>query len=723
MKSARKFLNAMSIRAFLTGTVSVLVLLLLGFSLNNLLETKAEGKAMARMEAVNALVDGIIEASGYLAKERGITSMSLSSEKTAGPDTVRSIGELRKKSGQAAQNAYETARKLSRMDGGNIAIDAAVARAESVLAGLESARRSADEIFRSNGARVYGAGEWSRVITSYIDAISDIRAAAFSNGSGQAANIEGLRYNLELKNAVWLVSEYAGRERALLARVISSGSPFSQETVEGVNTYRAIVEINLRPILRLKEDGNATREVLEAISGMDEAFLVRFEETRRSVLVAGSTGEYPISGDEWIRRSSEAIDSILAVSAAVGRMVGSKIAPEVNASRRNAALSAAIMALIAVTGACSIAVINTKVIEPMRALNDRMAEVERSRDLTLKVRASSTDESGQIAESFNRMIESFHGVVSQISQSVGFLSSAAEELSAASVQIEQGTELQSSNSAQVSASSNEMSVTVNEIAKNAASAVKASGEARAAAERGGAIVDSTIEAMESISRTAADSSAIVTALESSSNDVGSIITVIEDIADQTNLLALNAAIESARAGAHGRGFGVVADEVKKLAEKTIGATRKIDAVIRGMQDGIERATLSMNKEIAAVREGAALVRETGGTIREIIEKSAGATARIESIMVALEQQSAAAEQISTDIEDVSRIAAETSQSAGQIASASGEIAELAACLQVNVEAFKVSRKPAPGRPGKQDDGGLAPAKNTLPKKPGAMAAL
>ncbi len=693
MRLIRKFFKDMSIKAFLTGTVSLLALLLMGFSLYNFMETRGEGRAMARMEAANALVDGIIEASGYLAKERGVTAMSLSSGNAAGPDIMRMIAELREKSGRVSESAYDMARKLSEIDGGNPALDAALDRAEAALDRLDSARRSADFSLGLAGARDYTAREWSTVITSYIDANSDIRGAAFTNGSGLSADLDGLRYNIELKNAVWLVSEYAGRERAHLARLISTGKTFDNGDLEALNTYRAIVEINLKPVLRLKEDVNTSGEVLEAISDMETIFLDRFEETRRSVLKAGPTGDYPISGDEWIRSSSEAIDSILAVSAAVGRMVGSKIAPEVAASRRSAATAAVVMAAVAFMGSCAVFVINTKVIEPMRSLKDRMAEVERTGDLTIKVRSSSTDESGQMAQSFNGMIESFHGVVSRICQSVGFLSSAAEELSAASLQIERGTGLQSSKAAQVSTSSNEMSSTVNEISRNISSAAKASREARAAAEDGGAIVETTIEAMESISRAAGESSAIVTALESSSKDIGSIITVIEDIADQTNLLALNAAIESARAGAHGRGFAVVADEVKKLAEKTIGATRRIDSVITGMQEGIEKATASMDREISAVREGAALAARTGDTIRKIVEKSSGATAMIESITVALEQQSAAAEQISSDIENVSLVASETLQSAGQIAAASNEIAELAAVLQTNVQAFKVSSKP------------------------------
>lgn len=690
MRFARKLLSVVSIKVFLTGTVGILVLLLLGFSLNNLLKARTAGKVMARMEAANSLSDAVIEASGYLAKERGVTSMSLASDKAADQATLRMIRELRDRSGQTLSAAYETARQLSAMDGGNAPLDSALSSARSVLSSLEAGRRTADEELTRASDKGYTSKDWNRLITSFIDANAEIRAAAFVNDAVSAAGNDALRYNLELKQSVWLVSEYAGRERALIAGFVSSKRPLTAEALEAINTNRAIVEINLKPILRLKEDSGTSKEVLEAIAGMESSFLGRFEDTRREVFSAGSTGAYTVSGDEWVRMSSEAIDSILAVSASVGRMVGAKITPEAAATKRNATASVLIIAFIGAMGACSILIINTKVIAPMHSLKDRMAEIERSGDLTLRIRSSSSDESGQIADTFNRMIDSFHGVVGQIHRSVNFLSSAAEELSAASLQIEKGTATQSSKALQVSTASNEMSTTVGEIAKNVISAADASREASVLAEKGGKIVLSSIEAMESISRTSKDSSTVIMSLGASSQDIGSIITVIEDIADQTNLLALNAAIEAARAGDHGRGFAVVADEVKKLAEKTIGATREIDAKIRAMQEGIGKATLSMDKEMAAVRKGTDLALETGDAIKEIIARSTGATTMIESITVALEQQSSATEQISSDIENVSSVASETLCSASQITSASREIADLAAGLKTNIEAFKVS---------------------------------
>ena len=197
--------------------------------------------------------------------------------------------------------------------------------------------------------------------------------------------------------------------------------------------------------------------------------------------------------------------------------------------------------------------------------------------------------------------------------------------------------------------------------------------------------------MNGISKTARHSSGIISSLGGRSREIGSIITVIDDIADQTNLLALNAAIEAARAGEQGRGFAVVADEVRRLAEKTMKATKEIDTMIRTMQDETGKAIESMENEVSAVGAGARLAEEAGASLNEIVSRVEVVTSMIESVMVAIQQQNCATEQISSDMEGVSVVVGETSHNAGQIAGASREIAALASSLKKTVGVFKVSR--------------------------------
>jgi len=691
MGTFRRFLRQMSIKVFITGAGSLLLLALLALSLNNVFSAWNTGNEVARLELANELADAIIEASGYEAKERGLTFAALSSEGASDAKTVQAIVELRAKGDETIGRAYDMAKKLSVLDESNPAIVSALSRAKSIKSELLQGRKKADASMTSYLGKNYDPYEWSRLITSFIDANSEIRAVSLSAGAKEDSMHEALRLNAELKNAAWLVSEYAGRERALVARFVSAREPIDPGVLETLKTNRAIVEINLKPILRLRADKNAGPEVLNAISNLESTFLGSFEQTRKAIFAASLTGEYTLDGKQWIERSSEAINSILGVSAAIGKLVDSKIKPELRASKRQMALSLAVMALVIVLGAASIVIINKKVINPMHSLKDKMAAIERSGDLTVKIQAASTDENGQMAETFNRMMDRFHGVVREIHASVDYLASSSGELSAAATSIAGGSTSQSARAAQVATASQEMSSTIAEITRSVSCAAEAAQAASEVAENGGRIVVRTIESMDGISKTAKESSCIISGLGGRSREIGSIITVIEDIADQTNLLALNAAIEAARAGEQGRGFAVVADEVKRLAEKTMKATKEIDTMIRAMQDETGKAIASMENEVSAVGAGARLAEEAGASLNEIVSRVEVVTTMIETVMVAIQQQHSATEQISCDMESVSSVVAETSESASQIAGASSEIAMLASNLKKTVDVFKVSR--------------------------------
>ncbi|OGP96023.1 MAG: hypothetical protein A2V53_03860 [Deltaproteobacteria bacterium RBG_19FT_COMBO_56_10] len=599
--------------------------------------------------------------------------------------------ELRARGDETIARAYDMAKKLSGLDGSNPAIDSALSMAQSMHAELLQGRKRADASMTSYLGRGYDPGEWSSVITSFIEANSEIRAVSLSAGAKEDAMHEAMRLNAELKNAAWLVAEYAGRERALVAKFVTARAPIDPGVLETLKTNRAIVDINLKPILRLRADKNAGPDVLNAISGLESTFLGSFEQTRKTIFAASRTGDYPVNGKQWIEKSSEAINSILGVSAAIGKLVDSKIAPELKASKRHMALSLTVMVVVIVLGAASIVVINKKVINPMLSLKDKMAAIERSGDLTVKIEASSADENGQMAESFNRMMDRFHGVVREIHASVDYLASSSGELSSAASRIADGSNSQSARAAQVSTASQEMSSTIAEITRSVSYAAEAAKAASEVAENGGRIVVSTIESMNGISKTAKLSSGIISSLGGRSREIGSIITVIDDIADQTNLLALNAAIEAARAGEQGRGFAVVADEVRRLAEKTMKATKEIDTMIRTMQDETGKAIESMENEVSAVGAGARLAEEAGASLNEIVSRVEVVTSMIESVMVAIQQQHSATEQISSDMEGVSGVVSETSHNAGQIAGASREIAALASSLKKTVGVFKVSR--------------------------------
>lgn len=709
-----KFLQRVSIKSFLTGVVGFLVVSLVTLSLLNMYSTYKSREEIKRLDIANELSGHVIEASGFQAKERGVVINALSSDVPVEGITVQKVSDLRASGDKEHKNAHDMAQRLLMIDSSNKYIKAALENSDAAYEQVQTARTEVDRNL-SLAKKQYDPKTWARVITSLIDADAELRIAAFSSNASKETFQEALRLNIELKQAIWLVSEYAGRERAALATIVSKGRQIDAATLEKLNTYRAIVDLNTKAIQRLKDSANLDGEIKTALSRFEEVFLGRFNDTRAAVYAAGATGKYPLSGKEWIDRSSEAIDTILGVSVAVGKMVDTKVASDLRSTGIDLAMSVAILVCIVAVGVLSMVVIRTKVVSPMQYLKDKMAEVEKTGDLSVSLEVKSRDENAQIASTFNSMLEKFHRIIQEIHASIAHLASSSEELSASATQIAGGTKSQGSRAAQVSTAAQEMSSTIMEVARNVSSASDAAKAASAVATRGGEIVAKTIESMNGISNTAKESSEIISTLGASSKDIGNIINVIDDIADQTNLLALNAAIEAARAGDQGRGFAVVADEVRKLAEKTMRATKEIGTMISAMQDGMDRAMTSMENEVNAVAEGVKLARDAGGALNEIVSKVDVVTAMVQQIATATEEQSATTEQITGDIESVAVVINETSTSAEQIARASEEMAELASMLKNSVEVFKVaSHRAGPEKTVKTRTREALPAKGKMP---------
>ena len=310
-------------------------------------------------------------------------------------------------------------------------------------------------------------------------------------------------------------------------------------------------------------------------------------------------------------------------------------------------------------------------------------------DLSVKMEDRSKDEIGLLSEYFNRFICSLQKMIGTIKLEVENVTRSSDEFLTISKKIAQGSEEQSSKAMQVSTASQEMSATIVEVAKNSSGASSAALEASNLASKGGNIVKKSIEGMNGITEVTKETSHAIEALGNRSNEIGKIIKVIDDIADQTNLLALNAAIEAARAGEHGRGFAVVADEVRKLAERTTKATKEIGSMINGIQDDTKQALSTMENEVRAVEEGVELVKDTGTALSEIVNQVENVSSMVRQIATASEEQSTAADQISGDIEGVANITRETTKSAQQIEQASREIAKLASNLQDSVAMFKI----------------------------------
>jgi methyl-accepting chemotaxis protein len=311
-------------------------------------------------------------------------------------------------------------------------------------------------------------------------------------------------------------------------------------------------------------------------------------------------------------------------------------------------------------------------------------------DLTAHIVSDYKGDHQLIKNSINTVTDSLSRAMNDVREAVDATASASNQISSSTVEMAEGASQQTQQAAEVAGAVEEMTKTILENTRNAAQAANNAKEAGKKALEGGKVVDKTISGMNKIAEVVKKSTDKVQALGRSSDQIGEIAQVIDDIADQTNLLALNAAIEAARAGEQGRGFAVVADEVRKLAERTTKATKEIAEMIKKIQRDTAEAVKAMEEGTADVNEGIKLANQAGVSLKEIIEGSEIVVDIVNQVAAASEQQSSAANEISKSIETISNVTQETATGTGQIAHAAEDLSRLTLNLEKLVNQFKTS---------------------------------
>ncbi|MHC1697989.1 MAG: methyl-accepting chemotaxis protein [Geobacteraceae bacterium] len=309
-------------------------------------------------------------------------------------------------------------------------------------------------------------------------------------------------------------------------------------------------------------------------------------------------------------------------------------------------------------------------------------------DLTQTIPVTSRDEIGGLAQGINTLILKIRDIISHISADAVQLSAAAQQLSATSEQMVIGIQEVSSQTGNVATASEEMAATSCEIANNCVVAADQSQRATTFASTGTEVVERTIAVMERIAAKVQESAATIESLGVRSDQIGEIVGTIEDIADQTNLLALNAAIEAARAGEQGRGFAVVADEVRALAERTTKATREISSMINAIQAETREAVVTMKKGVAEVGEGTTEATKSGDALQEILAQVDAVTSQVSQIAAAAEQQTATTGEISSNIHQITELIHEAERGIRDTASSSAQLAVLGEDLMRQCAQFK-----------------------------------
>jgi len=325
----------------------------------------------------------------------------------------------------------------------------------------------------------------------------------------------------------------------------------------------------------------------------------------------------------------------------------------------------------------------------LKGMQETVKRIESERDFTCRAPVVQRDEIGETALALNRLIERMQDNLKEIASGAHEVASASERLSSTSDEVAEAASQQSAAASSMAATVEEMTVSINHVGDRAMEANDVSAESGRLAADGERVINQTVADINEISQVVEVAAAQIRALEGQSQNISSVVAVIKEVADQTNLLALNAAIEAARAGEQGRGFAVVADEVRKLAERTSSSTQEIAGMIDAIRSGAQTAVASMGGAVERVSAGVARAQDASTAIQQIGSGSRNAVHMVSEITSSIREQSAASNNIAQQVERIASMAEESSAAAQESAESARHLDQLAIRMQQIVAAYRL----------------------------------
>ncbi len=548
----------------------------------------------------------------------------------------------------------------------------AVEEAQRKLEGLSRTRDQANQY-------TIPAGEASAFFTGTIAQLLEVMstAAAYNSDPGIARKL--LTYH-NFSNA----KENAGQERALSVPV------FVANKVEPAQFRTILGKINKQEAYLDSFSDSASEQekaVLRDVLGGEAAQEV---QRMRNIMAERSIqGGFEVDSAVWFKRSTDRINGLYGVEQLLTKNINTDVNHQLSASRTQL-MTQLILAILAIVIAVAVSVwVAHSVNRPLTAVVDAAEYAVAHDDFTRSIPEEGTQETARVGQAINHLMEKFRHIIAHTTRSSEDIADASSVLAASSEQVNRSSSAQSDAASSVAAAVEEISVSVSETARNAQTAAEIVDKSHAGTNQVLAIMAETVKNVNGIAALIRESDDNVARLDERSKKIGGIIQVIKEVADQTNLLALNAAIEAARAGEQGRGFAVVADEVRKLAERTSKATEEIAALIGDIQSHIGGTVTGMRQANTQVTESLELVGKTEAALHRIGDDAREVANNVQSIADAIREQDAAIHQVVTNVEKIAQMAEENSAATASSSDTASQLDRLSGALKDSVERFKV----------------------------------